>query len=59
MIDDEAERLDVQIGRHQAERDRLLEAIRELERKIRYREEQIRKLSQKRTVALNFTLPLE
>lgn len=55
---DEAGKLDVQIGQHIAERDKLIEQIRELEKKVDYRNRCIRELSAKRTVALNFTLPL-
>lgn len=55
---DEADRLDVQIGKHIAERDKLVEAIRELEKRVEWQNRRIRELSAQRTIALNFQLPL-
>lgn len=55
---DKADRLDVQIGKHIAERGKLVEAIRELEKRVEWQNRRIRELSAQRTIALNFQLPL-
>lgn len=55
---DEADKLVRQIYKQMHIRDKLVERIRWIEKKVEYRTRRIRELSAKRTEALNFTLPL-
>lgn len=59
QMTDRAGFLDNQIFYHQKRRDKLVEMTRWLERRIEYRNRRIREISAQRTIALNFSLPLQ